>query len=209
VANLTKWEANLLIDTEHLHYWMQAIRNSENPLRTMDAFWSGQLKSKEWLIESLAMHSSIKDGPYSIDIHGGWVGVLASMLFQSTLPIKHIRSIDIDHTCKEIATMMNKGEEIAGKFRAVTADMCTIRSDADIIINTSCEHITQDQYELWLSGHPQDSLIVLQSNNYNIPEHIRIANSLDEFKEQSQLDVIYASELQLPLYTRYMIVGKK
>jgi len=197
----------LLIDTEHLHYWMQAIRNSENPMRTMDAFWSGQLKSKEWLITSLAMHCP--DGPYSIDIHGGWVGVLASMLFQSSIPVKHIRSIDIDHTCEDIATMMNKGEEIAGKFRAVTSDMCTIRSDADVIINTSCEHITQDQYDLWLSGHPQNSLIVLQSNNYNIPEHIRIANSLEEFKEQSQLKVLYADELQLPLYNRYMIIGSK
>jgi len=199
----------LNIDTEHLHYWMQAIRNSENPMRTMDAFWSGQLKSKEWLIESLAMTVSIKDGPYSIDIHGGWVGVLASMLFQSTIPIKSIRSIDIDHTCEAIATMMNKGEEIAGKFRAVTADMCEIRSDADIIINTSCEHITQNQYELWLSGHPQNSLIVLQSNNYDIPEHIRIASSLEEFKKQSNIAVIQASELQLPLYTRYMIIGTK
>jgi hypothetical protein len=96
-----------------------------------------------------------------------------------------------------------------GKFRAVTADMCAIRSDADVIINTSCEHITQDQYDLWLSGMPQNSLFVLQSNNYQIPEHIRIANSLEEFKEQSQLNVLYAGELELPLYKRFMIIGKK
>jgi hypothetical protein len=87
--------------------------------------------------------------------------------------------------------------------------MCAIRSDADIIINTSCEHITQDQYDLWLSGMPHDSLIVLQSNNYEIPEHIRIANNLEEFKLQSGLDnILYAGELKLPLYTRFMIIGK-
>jgi len=196
------------IDTEHLHYWMQAIRQSPEPMRTMEAFWSGQLKSKEWLIESLTNFSSIKNNPVSIDIHGGWVGVLASMLFQSYIPVKNIRSIDIDPTCESIAVMMNKGEEMQGRFRAVTADMCAIRSDSDIIINTSCEHITQDQYDLWLSGHPHNSLLVLQSNNYNIPEHVRIAKDLKEFEEQCGITILWAGELELPLYKRFMIIGK-
>jgi hypothetical protein len=103
---------------------------------------------------------------------------------------------------------MNKIEEMVGKFRAVTADMCAIRSDADVIINTSCEHITQDQYNLWLSGHPHNSLLVLQSNNYNIPEHVRIAKDLEEFKTQCGLDkVLWCGELELPLYKRFMIIG--
>jgi len=193
------------IDTEHLHYWMQAIRQSPDPIRTMDAFWSGQLKSKEWLITNLRKNVNTF---VSIDIHGGWVGVLASMIFQSDIYVTNIRSVDIDPTCEPIATMMNKREEMSGRFRAVTSDMCEIRSDADVVINTSCEHITQDQYDLWLSGMPHNSLIVVQSNNYNIPEHIRTAGSLEEFKEQSNLAVTWAGELELPLYTRYMIIGK-
>jgi hypothetical protein len=193
------------IDLEHLHYWMQAIRNSENPMRTMDAFWSGQLKSKEWLITNLRKNVN---QVVSIDIHGGWVGVLASMLFQSDIYITNIRSVDIDPTCEPIATMMNKKEEMAGKFRAVTADMCAIRSDADVVINTSCEHITQEQYDLWLSGIPYNTLLVLQSNNYNIPEHVRIANDLEEFKTQSKINVLWAGELELPLYKRFMIIGR-
>ncbi len=96
---------------------------------------------------------------------------------------------------------------MAGRFRAVTADMCAIRSDADVVINTSCEHITQDQYDLWVSGMPHNSLLVLQSNNYDIPEHVRVANSLDEFKTQCDINVIWAGELQLPLYKRFMIIG--
>jgi len=195
------------IDTDHLHYWMCAIRKSNDPIRTLDAFWKGQISSKEWLIEQLRPHVFLT--PVSIDIHGGWVGTLASMLFQSNIPIKNIRSVDIDPECESIATMMNKQEEIVGKFYAVTANMCEIRSDADIIINTSCEHITQDDYDLWLSGMPHNSLIVLQSNNYNIPEHIRISNSLDEFKEQCQLsNILFAGELELPLYKRFIIIGK-
>ena len=195
------------IDTEHLHHWMQAIRQSPDPMRTMDAFWSGQLKSKEWLIEALSMQCSVKDEPVSIEIHGGWVGVLASMLFQSSIPIKRIASLDIDPTCEPIATMMNKKEEIQGKFRAITSDMCDIRSDANITINTSCEHITQEQYDLWKSRVPHNTLLVLQSNNYNIPEHVRIAASLDEFKQQCDIAILWSGELELPLYKRWMVIG--
>jgi hypothetical protein len=192
------------IDLEHLHYWMQAIRQSSDPMRTMDAFWQGQLKSKEWLITNLRKNVNKF---VSIDIHGGWVGVLASMIFQSDIHVTNIRSVDIDPACEPIANMMNKKEEMVGKFRAVTADMCTIRSDADVIINTSCEHITQDQYDLWLSGMPYNSLLVLQSNDYDIPEHVRTASSLEEFKQQCHIKVLWAGELQLPLYKRFMVIG--
>jgi hypothetical protein len=87
--------------------------------------------------------------------------------------------------------------------------MCNIFSDTDVVINTSFEHITQDQYETWLKGINKDSLIVLQSNNYEIPEHVRIAKDLEIFKVQSQLNVLYSGELDLPLYKRFMIIGKK
>jgi hypothetical protein len=172
----------------------------------MDAFWSGQLKSKEWLIDNLK--------PYvkkfvTIDIHGGWVGVLSSMLFQSSIPITSIRSIDIDPICEPIANMMNKKEEIVGRFNAITSNMCDIQSNADVIINTSCEHITQEQYETWLSKSTSDQLLVLQSNNYQILEHVRTAKSLKEFQTQSHINVLWAGELELHLYKRWMIIGTK
>jgi hypothetical protein len=194
------------IDLEHLHYWMCAIRESEDPNRTLDAFWRGQISSKAWLISNLR---PFIDRDVTIEIHGGWVGVLASMLFQSGLPVTHITSIDIDSSCEKTAYTMNKGEEITGKFKAITADMCTTIPTGDVIINTSCEHITQEQYEQWLFNIPKECLLVLQSNNYNIEEHIRVANSLEHFVDQSNLTPLFSSQLELPLYTRYMIIAKK
>jgi hypothetical protein len=194
------------IDTEHLHYWMCAIRDSSDTKRTLDAFWAGQIRSKEWLIESLTQYVT---KPSSVDIHGGWVGVLASLMFQSDIPVTNIRSIDIDPWCESISNMMNRKEQIEERYRAVTSNMTEIRSDSDIIINTSCEHITQDEYDLWLSGLPYNSTLVLQSNNYIIPEHVRPVNSLIEFESQSQIKVLWSGELVLPLYTRYMIIGKQ
>ena len=199
-----------MIDTGHLHHWMRAIRESKDPMRTMDAFWRGQIASKEWLIlELMRYKSEVKPWP-NIDIHGGWVGTLASLLFQSDMFINHINSIDIDPDCQKIAETMNQMEFEAGRFHAVTSDMCVFRSDAEIVINTSFEHISQDEYDLWLSRLPQNSLIVLQSNNYDIPEHVRIAKDLEEFKSQAQLEkVFYAGERDMHLYKRFMIIGKK
>jgi hypothetical protein len=194
------------IDTEHLHFWMCAIRESNNPMRTLDAFWSGQMKSKEWLISNL---EPFVTKPSRIEIHGGWVGVLASMIFQSKIPARYIASVDIDPLCEHVATMMNKIEEQDGRFKAITGDMCTVPINGDIIINTSCEHITQEQYNTWLERTPINSLLVLQSNNYKIDEHIRIANSVDEFVEQSKIQVLWKGELQLQLYKRFMIIGKR
>jgi hypothetical protein len=54
---------------------------------------------------------------------------------------------------------------------------------------------------------PYNSLLVLQSNNYDIPEHVRIAQTLDEFKEQCHINVVWAGELELPLYKRWMVIG--
>lgn len=194
------------IDLKHLHHWMQAIRQSPDPIRTMDAFWQGQLNSKVWLINELRKHV---DRFVTVDIHGGWVGVLASLMFQSNLPIKSIRSIDIDPQCEPLAKEMNRLEETSGRFTAVTADMCDIISDADVVVNTSCEHITQEQYDRWLDGLKSTSILVLQSNNFPIPEHVRIVESLQEFIDQSNVEVLWSGEMQLHLYTRYMIIGKK
>jgi hypothetical protein len=130
------------------------------------------------------------------------------MLFQSDIPTHYICSVDLDPTCEPIATMMNKIEEQDGKFKAITCDMCSVPVHGDVIINTSCEHITQEQYETWLSRMPKDSLLVLQSNNYKIDEHVRIANNLSEFENQSHLNVIWSGEIQLQLYKRFMIIGR-
>ena len=200
------------IDTEHLHYWMCAIRESADPKRTLDAFWSGQIKSKEWLIENLKKsYTWNNERPARIDIVGGWVGTLSSMLFQSGLPIRYIQSVDIDPECEPIATMMNKIEEQDGRFKALTADMCWSPCFGNIVINTSCEHITQEQYEDWLEHQiiSDGSLLVLQGNNYKIPEHVRTASTLAEFEEQCHLKKVWSGSLKTQLYDRWMVIGYK
>lgn len=194
------------VDLDHVKFWMDAIRNSENPARTLDAFWGGQLKSKEWLIDNL---TPFVHEPADIVIYGGWVGVLASMLFQSSIPVNKIESVDIDISCLDTACTMNKIEEMQGRFRSICRPMETFPNFGSnpVAINTSAEHISQESYDQWLDLLLPNTLIVVQGNNYKIPEHCRIAESLDEFRQQCHIKELWTGEIHLPLYTRFMIIG--
>ena len=196
------------IDIQDVLFWMDAIRNSDDRYRTLESFWKGQVNSKVWLAENLVGFVPVR--PLNIVIYGGWNGVLASILFNSRLPLNSITSVDIDPVCEDIANTVNKRQEMQGKFSAVTADMCEYTTNADVVINTSCEHITQEQYEQWLNNQPDDALIVLQSNNYfKHEEHVRCSTDLDDFIKMSNIQVLYSGELETPKYNRYMVIGKK
>jgi hypothetical protein len=199
------------VSIDDVLFWMDAIRNSKDRDRVLESFWKGQVQSKVWLIEHLRLLPRDPNSAYKIAIYGGWNGVLANLFYNSGMGIKHITSIDIDPDCEEVASTINKKHEMRGTFRAVTADMCDYTvEDADLVVNTSCEHITQEQYDRWLSNQPRDALIILQSNDFfDCEEHIRCATSLEEFVRQSHVDVIKSDILKLPKYDRYMIIGKK
>jgi hypothetical protein len=196
------------VDIQDVLFWMDAIRNSEDRYRTLESFWKGQVNSKVWLAKNLIGFVPVR--PLNIVIYGGWNGVLASILFNSNIAAQHITSVDIDPVCEDIANTVNKRYEIQGKFSAVTADMCEYTNNADVVINTSCEHVTQEQYEQWLSNQPDDAIFVIQSNNYfDLPEHIRCATDADDFMRMSKVKPLWRGEFETPKYTRYMIIGKK
>lgn len=196
------------VDIEDVMFWMDAIRNSEDRYRTLESFWKGQIRSKIWLIETL--EEIVTRTQNRIVIHGGWNGVLASLIFNSNIDIYNIKSLDIDPVTIPIASTINKRQEIQGKFSAILADMCDYKYDADIVINTSCEHLTQTQYESWLSNVPLHSLIVLQSNNYSeLEEHINCVINLEDFTEKAKIKPFWRGEYKTEKYTRFMIIGKK
>ena len=189
---------------------MDAIRQSDDRYRTLESFWKGQINSKVWLIEQLKKLPRA----HSMDILicGGWYGVMATLLFNSDLRVHKITSMDIDSQCENTANTMNKQYEIAGRFRAVTQDMLTYKDydSYDMIINTVCEHLTTEQYNAWLKLIPEDKIIVCQSNDFVIPEHVNPVKDLNQFVSNSKLyPIVEPSELQTEKYKRFMIVGKK
>ena len=199
------------ISVNDIAYWMDTIRDADDHKRLLESFWHGQLDSKVWLCENLAKVTHAATN--KIVIFGGWYGILASLLFNSELGVRHIRTVDIDPACKDIAESMNKQYAMDGKFDAVTEDMANYEytEEPHIVINTSCEHITQQQYNTWLEKVPKDTWIVVQSNNFKeLDEHINCSDSLKDFKWKSKINKeFYSGTLELPKYDRYMIIGRK
>lgn len=195
-------------------FWFNAIRDLPDAQRTraLDAFWAGQLDSKVWLVEEL---NKLHQDPADVYIFGGWIGVLASILFQaSTFDIRKVRSIDIDPWCESIADMVCKPYEMdSWKFKARTADMCLYdyETQPDIVINTSTEHISQEQYDIWYSKVPTNTLVVIQGNDFfNCEEHVRCSEDLNHFMNQNKVkDPLFAGHLQTHLYKRFMCIWRK
>lgn len=207
---------NITIDTGELIHWFNALRNVPESQRTraLDAFWSGQIQSKAWLVTEL---NKIILSPSNIYIFGGWIGVLANMLIQaSTFDVLKIRSIDLDPWCERIADDVNKIHEIdSWRFKAVTADMCSYQYQHDmhphIVINTSTEHVTQEIYDKWYDNIPLGSVVVAQGNDYfSCDEHIRCCHNLTEFNTINRVaKPLYSGELKTDMYNRYMSIWIK
>jgi hypothetical protein len=198
------------VDIEDVLFWMDAIRNSNDRYRTLESFWKGQVISKVWLIENLSKY--VLDKPNRIVIHGGWNGVLASLLFNSNIPIEHITSVDIDPACEEISYTVNKRYEMQGRFSAVTADMQDFEytETPNIVINTSAEHIDNLTLKKWQKQIPYGSLVVVQSNDFfELEEHINCVNSSAELEDKLNLNKTVSSFLPTEKYYRYMVIGYK
>lgn len=208
--------ANIVFKPGDVIHWFNAIRNlpDDQRYRALEAFWAGQLDSKVWLVQELNKIVNKKSNVY---IFGGWIGVLASILFQnSTFEISKIRSIDLNPWCESVADTVCKPYEMDGwKFKARTADMSIYDYEWEIpphiVINTSTEHIDQTTYDRWYSKIPYGTLIVAQGNNFfSCNEHVRCSDSLKMFKQQNYAsNPIFHGQLPHDLYTRYMCIWKK
>jgi hypothetical protein len=171
------------------------------------AFNHKQVGSKIWardrLFESLG-------GKFNhIVVLGGWYGVLSGMFFDDNrFEIGLIESVDIDPEVAEVAETLNA--KAGEHFRAITGDMYALdykASRADLVINTSCEHIVD--LPAWLSLLPRGTQVLLQSNDYfSEPTHINCVPTLEAFQQQTALSrVAFAGSLAMKKYTRFMVIG--
>lgn len=192
-----------------------------------DAFSRGQLRSKQWLLDSLKQtHGNTNLG--TIYICAGWYGTLAYLLFTNNFILNKIRSFDIDESCWKIAETLNKNYVMQDwKFKASTLDIhnidypgkyntlrnngsqCELFEDPNTIINTSCEHIPN--FKQWYNKIPNGKLVVLQSNNYyEIDDHINCYETVDSFvKDCPMSNLDFSGTLDCGEYNRFMIIGTK
>ena len=162
-----------------------------------------QIKNKLWLIEKLKPYLDMYTIPKVITA-AGWHGLLAHLLDDRD----NIKSFDIDHACAQTKLFDN----VSYKTNDIVKQD---PKESDILICTSCEHITDDNVMTWIKRKKQDSIAVLQSNNYfEIEDHINCKTSLNHFKldilnkaERKKMNIRVANsfELKMPKYSRFML----
>lgn len=195
-------------------------------LFNQDCLSAGQIKSKLWLVEEL---KKLDINLGTVFLCAGWYATLATMIFESKLNVKEIRSFDNDPSCLKIAEIFNKPWVMQDwKFKPATYDIhdidynsfnysvmrtngteCKLTSSPDTIINTSCEHITN--FDKWYNKIPKGKLVVLQGNDYfELIEHVNCSADQDSFSEKAPMEkTFYLGTLNLDKYKRFMKIGIK
>lgn len=175
--------------------------------RIANAFNHKQVACKFWARDTLL---DVAGPTYSrVAILGGWYGILGAMLLEDArFNVAAVDSFDIDPDVETVAQTLNA--TFAQKFRAVTADMYAIdyrALEADLIINTSCEHIAD--LGSWLGRVPAGTRVLLQSNDYfSEPTHINCVASVEDFAKQAALTTLeFAGSLPTKKYNRFMLIG--
>ena len=171
-----------------------------------------QMASKEHLTKVIAPILNDIKNLKDIAILGSWYGLLGVMLRQHLNNDIHISNIDSDPSAKEIGESLFKHER--NRFYiddAVDHMFSQGKNKYQLIINTSCEHMEQDDVLLMRHRKNNDTVICFQSNNYfAIDGHINCSNSLEEFVDSLNLStVLHASALRIEAndYERYTVIG--
>ena len=181
------------------------ITSDEKVKRIINSINDNQIESKMWLVEKLKEHLDMFSDSPKICVAAGWYGLTAHLL---TLYTKEkIVSFDIDPECKIIG---NKLYNSHNDIKFITKDINDFDpKEFDIIICTSCEHITDDELNRFLDKRKSNSLVVLHSNNYyEIEEHINCKDSLQDFEKSVNLNILNSYEKRIEnKFDRYMIIG--
>lgn len=193
---------------EQVIEWMQGVR--EHP-DMINAFWPSQVNSKVWLSEWI---NSYLPGARKIIIFGCWYGVLADII-KTKRPEADIVCVDKDP--EPIAWTEKKYESYAIDMRDYV-----YRDPVSCVINTSTEHMTQDEYDEWYSNIPGGTYFVIQGNNdFKEHDHVRATQTLEQFNNINRVKNCLRSEYieyegpwdhidNVPTtYKRFMTIGFK
>lgn len=141
-----------------------------------DAFSSGQVGSKIWLVQNLERaleeHFPTDKQGYRIWILAGWYGITNFLLrTRGRIPILEVRSFDSDPECEPIADKINNlWVWAAWQFKAHTADVNELEYNIkpDVVINSSVEHIED---RTWFDRIPPKTFVCLQASSLAHDDH--------------------------------------
>lgn len=197
------------------YYWVRQWVNGNIPelhRSFEDSISQGQVDSKIWMINELKKISLKEYEPLKIDIIGSWFGFPMIELLSQLYKIDQIDLYDLDENCHKVVAQYLNHFDL--NFKVVQFGDFFERKDLrrrHLVINTSSEHMNNIfESKKYYKNYPDTPLLVLQSNNFDtLDEHINCVKSEDELASKNYVGRIYYKGVQsLPLYDRYMVIGR-
>lgn len=169
-----------------------------------DSLSRTQFVSKKWLVDSLA-NQQYKQNP-SVLVLGGWYGSYLVPMLNEVIKPSRIYFNDINERSLEVAKRLHRQPNIS--FHRFDATVPYKHFNADIVINTSCEHMS-DYTEMLKEG--SQCLYALQScDNKNDPGHTNTSLSTEDFlKKLTLTKVNMAARRDIGHKNRFMVIGQK
>jgi hypothetical protein len=165
--------------------------------------WDG----KKWLANKLFELYNYDEGKFYIA--GGWYGMMAYQLRQKWPGEQmNIISADCDPMCEEYAWKLFDGYDI--DFRTVDVNDEEDFSEYSGIINTSCEHMEQEDLLSIIQKKKPNTWIAFQTNDYtDLNSHINCWPTAQLFAESLSLKyTAYVDTLEMKDFNRFMVIGK-
>ena len=190
-----------------LQLFKNIIEEGRNNPDLLDSYSPNQFKSKELLINHINKLDILNKNSEVI-IFGSWYGSILVPAFEY---VKRITLVDCDENILNISK--NRLFNHKKNIDYVVDDVFTWASDSsrikktDLIINTSCEHMTSMK-ELKLNTN---SYFAFQSNDmFDIPTHTNCVKNMEEFRKQlpNNTKILIEDEVSDDRGTRFTIIGK-
>ena len=199
----------------------------------IDAFSKGQVTSKVWLAETLQKLVNPNTVLDNIVLIGGWYGHLSHYL-KNRVNYKKIYNIDPHEFNTAVGhEFFNAGSPdfIPSSVMIENVDLTpegfkiptgtydknnnfhfnitgSVTVMPDLIINTSCEHIS----DAWYNKVPYGKMVAIQTNNlFNIaPDHFNCIEKQSDMDHKYPMNkVLFQGELDITMGKRFMKIGIK
>lgn len=174
---------------------------NEVALNTLkDSLSPGQLNSKLKILELCQKHKI--HAQFALFL-GHWHGFLPLLLKNFGI-VEVACGLEQDQTWVDFSNRMN----IQWAWRSMQGDATTYApiSAHDLIVNTSCEHMTDE----WLNKVPSNTVVIAQSTDYLHPDHINRCENLIEFQNKFQnFEIVETHEMIGNVYKRFTVIARR
>ena len=170
----------------------------------IDMFHSNQINSIYEILKA-ADTLRLQGMPTKTLYIGSWMG-FKTKLFSEYYGLS-ITELELDERCKAVSEIWNSDNKnydghVQGDATKLDKEFY---KDFKTVINPSCEHMSDE----WYYNLPNGTFVILQSNDFDIPQHTNFIKNIEEMKNKYKMKDIYSCTLQCTVYQRFTLAGIK